>query len=107
MNLRTAARIARRDLRGGTRSFTVFLLCLLLGVAAIAAVGTVRDAVEGAEDDAEQGAEDLRAIGLSARDVVVGIAVSGKTPYVLGALDFAREPVGGPRRPVGAGGRRG
>ncbi|MCB2111275.1 MAG: drug:proton antiporter, partial [Rhodobacteraceae bacterium] len=51
MNLRTAARIARRDLRGGTRSFTVFLLCLLLGVAAIAAVGTVRDAVEGALSD--------------------------------------------------------
>lgn len=51
----------------------------------------LRDAVEGAEDDREQGAEDLRAIGLSAKDVVVGIAVSGKTPYVLGALDFARE----------------
>ncbi|MBR9762632.1 MAG: N-acetylmuramic acid 6-phosphate etherase [Rhodobacteraceae bacterium] len=51
----------------------------------------LRDAVEGAEDDREQGAADLRAISLSDRDVVVGIAVSGKTPYVLGALDYARD----------------
>lgn len=51
----------------------------------------LRDAVEGAEDDAEQGAADLAAISLDARDVVVGIAVSGKTPYVIGALDYARD----------------
>ena len=47
-------------------------------------------AVEGAEDSAEQGAEDLQGIGLCDGDVVVGIAASGNTPYVLGALDFAR-----------------
>ena len=46
-------------------------------------------AVEGAEDDEEQGALDLRAVGLSAADVVVGIAVSGRTPYVVGALRYA------------------
>lgn len=47
-------------------------------------------ATEGAEDRAETGAEDLRAIDLLSRDVVVGIAVSGRTPYVIGALNYAR-----------------
>ncbi|MDX2156744.1 MAG: N-acetylmuramic acid 6-phosphate etherase [Hyphomicrobiaceae bacterium] len=47
-------------------------------------------AAEGAEDRAEDGARDLTAIGLGERDVVVGIAVSGRTPYVIGALDYAR-----------------
>ncbi len=45
MNLPTAFRIARRELRGGLSGFAVFLLCLILGVAAIAAVGTVRDSI--------------------------------------------------------------
>ncbi len=43
-------------------------------------------AVEGAEDDPELAALDLDALGLAARDVVVGVAASGRTPYVLGAL---------------------
>ena len=47
-------------------------------------------AVEGAEDDPALGAADLEAIELSKRDVVVGIAVSGRTPYVIGALEYAR-----------------
>ena len=46
-------------------------------------------AVEGAEDDRAQGARDLAARGLGAKDAVVGIAASGSTPYVLGALEFA------------------
>jgi N-acetylmuramic acid 6-phosphate etherase len=46
--------------------------------------------IEGAEDDPAAGAEALRGIGLTASDVVVGIAVSGRTPYVLGALAHAR-----------------
>lgn len=50
----------------------------------------LREAIEGAEDDAAQGAADLAAIAVSARDVVVGIAVSGQTPYVIGAIDHAR-----------------
>jgi N-acetylmuramic acid 6-phosphate etherase len=50
----------------------------------------VRGAVEGAEDSAANGARDLAASGLSKRDVVVGIAASGSTPYVLGALALAR-----------------
>jgi putative ABC transport system permease protein len=45
VNLPTAFRIARRELRGGLSGFAVFLLCLILGVAAIAAVGTVRDSI--------------------------------------------------------------
>src|ERR1700726_3964686 len=48
-------------------------------------------AVEGAEDDRAKGAKDLAARGLNARDVVVGIAASGGTPYVLGALEFAKK----------------
>lgn len=48
------------------------------------------NASEGAEDKVEAGRTDLVNIGLAARDVVVGIAVSGRTPYVIGALDYAR-----------------
>jgi len=51
----------------------------------------IRNAVENAEDDAEQGWKDLQAHNVSAKDVVVGIASSGRTPYVLGALQKCRE----------------
>lgn len=47
-------------------------------------------AVEGAEDSVELGRQDLMDIGFSAADVLVGIAASGRTPYVLGAMDYAR-----------------
>jgi N-acetylmuramic acid 6-phosphate etherase len=47
--------------------------------------------IEGAEDHPENGARDVRARGLRAGDVVIGLAASGSTPYVLGALKFARE----------------
>lgn len=50
----------------------------------------LRHAVEGAEDDPDQGRQDLVDIGLTADDVVVGIAVSGRTPYVIGALNHAK-----------------
>lgn len=46
MSLRTAQRLARRELRGGLRGFRIFLACLALGVAAIAAVGTLRASIE-------------------------------------------------------------
>ena len=52
--------------------------------------GAFQQAVEGAEDDRDRGAADLRAVSLSPADVVVGIAASGRTPYVLGGLDHAR-----------------
>jgi N-acetylmuramic acid 6-phosphate etherase len=48
-------------------------------------------AVEGAEDSPQQGAQDLEAIGLGRDDAVVGVAASGRTPYVIGALDYARK----------------
>lgn len=47
-------------------------------------------AVEGAEDDFDQGREDLKNVGFCQRDVLVGLAASGRTPYVLGALDYAK-----------------
>jgi N-acetylmuramic acid 6-phosphate etherase len=53
--------------------------------------GAIMQSVEGAEDDAEQGRTDLLALNLSADDAVVGIAASGRTPYVLGGLAYARE----------------
>ena len=54
-----------------------------------------RDAVfaaqEGAEDKPESGAEEMRALGVSERDVVCGITASGRTPFVLGALGEAKK----------------
>lgn len=51
----------------------------------------IRQAVEGAEDDAEQAWRDLQAHNISQKDVLVGIAASGRTPYVIGGLIQARE----------------
>ena len=48
-------------------------------------------AVEGAEDSRELGRQDLIDINLEARDIVIGIAASGRTPYVLGGLAYAKE----------------
>jgi N-acetylmuramic acid 6-phosphate etherase len=52
--------------------------------------GALLRAVEGAEDSPELAAQDLKNIELCSHDVVVGIATSGRTPYVMGALDYAR-----------------
>jgi N-acetylmuramic acid 6-phosphate etherase len=52
--------------------------------------GALRRSIEGAEDSVEQGASDLEAYGFRAGDVLVGIAASGRTPYVVGAMDRAR-----------------
>lgn len=46
-------------------------------------------AVEGAEDSQELGAEDLMSIHFSSNDILVGIAASGRTPYVIGAINYA------------------
>jgi len=48
-------------------------------------------AVEASEDDREAGAKDLRDRGVTANDAVVGIAASGRTPYAIGAVRYARE----------------
>jgi N-acetylmuramic acid 6-phosphate etherase len=66
----TPARLVQAVIAGGRRALT--------------------HAVEGAEDNRAQGARDLAARGLNHNDVVVGITASGSTPYVLGALEFAR-----------------
>ncbi len=48
-------------------------------------------AVEGAEDSKELGVRDMKGIKFSKRDVLVGIAASGRTPYVAGCMEYARE----------------
>lgn len=52
--------------------------------------GAIRTAVEGAEDDRGQGWKDIRAFGPTPDDTLIGIAASGSTPYVIGALEAAR-----------------
>src|SRR5262249_44492428 len=51
----------------------------------------VTRAVEGAEDHPQLAAHDLATLSLSSADVLVGIATSGRTPYVLGAVEHARK----------------
>ena len=51
----------------------------------------IRKAVEFAEDDTEQGWKDLQEYSINKKDTVVGIAASGSTPYVIGALEMCTE----------------
>lgn len=51
----------------------------------------IRKAVENAEDDAQQAWLDLQAYDINEKDIVVGIAASGRTPYVIGGLEQARQ----------------
>ncbi|RPH26046.1 N-acetylmuramic acid 6-phosphate etherase [Buttiauxella warmboldiae] len=53
--------------------------------------GALLKAVEGAEDNPQLGEEDLKALGLTANDMVVGLAASGRTPYVIGGLRYAHK----------------
>ncbi|WP_088330031.1 N-acetylmuramic acid 6-phosphate etherase [Lacimicrobium sp. SS2-24] len=53
--------------------------------------GAMYKAVEGAEDDPELAIQDLQKLDVSADDVLVGIAASGRTPYVVSALHYARK----------------
>ena len=55
--------------------------------------GAFVKAVEGAEDSAQMGEDDLRAIDVSERDVVIGLAASGRTPYVIGARELGCKTV--------------
>ena len=50
----------------------------------------LRHPIEGAEDSKAQAEVDLQTIQLSSKDVLVGIAASGRTPYVIGALEYAK-----------------
>ena len=47
-------------------------------------------AVEGAEDNRDLGRQDLQNIHFTGKDILVGLAASGRTPYVLGAMEYAR-----------------
>lgn len=51
--------------------------------------GAMYEAVEGAEDDEALGAKDLADLHVNGQDVIIGIAASGRTPYVKGALEYA------------------
>jgi N-acetylmuramic acid 6-phosphate etherase len=63
---------------------------LIIGIIA-GGEGAIRKPVEKAEDDPEQGWLDLQQYSVSDKDVVVGIAASGTTPYVIGAMKECRE----------------
>jgi len=51
----------------------------------------ITDAVEGAEDNETMGKEDLKGLSLTEKDTVIGIAASGRTPYVIGGLAYANQ----------------
>ena len=53
--------------------------------------GAMYLAVEGAEDDPELAAKDLKNLNLTEKDTVLGLAASGRTPYVIGGLDYAKK----------------
>jgi N-acetylmuramic acid 6-phosphate etherase len=63
---------------------------MVVGVIA-GGVEALTRAIEGAEDHPEAGARDLERLGVGPRDAVVGIATSGRTPYVLGGVRYARQ----------------
>lgn len=63
---------------------------LVQGIIAGGAIA-LQHSIEGAEDDREGGVRDLAGRGFGSKDVLVGIAASGRTPYVLGALEYARK----------------
>ena len=60
--------------------------CLMAG-----GYGAIFKAVEGAEDSKELGIQDMKNVSFRSGDVLVGIAASGRTPYVLGCMEYARE----------------
>lgn len=60
--------------------------CLMAG-----GYGAIFKAVEGAEDSKELGIQDMKNVSFQPGDVLVGIAASGRTPYVLGCMEYARE----------------
>jgi N-acetylmuramic acid 6-phosphate etherase len=59
-------------------------------VALVAGAGLAGEAREAAEDDADAGGTAVEELGISGRDAVVGVSASGRTPYVLAALERAR-----------------
>ncbi len=62
------------------------VMCIMAG-----GMGAMEHAVEGAEDDALMGEKDLKNVNVSSSDIVIGIAASGRTPYVIGAIEYAKK----------------
>lgn len=62
------------------------VFCLMAG-----GINAFVKAVEGAEDNKELGKNDLEKVNLKANDIVIGIAASGRTPYVIGGIEYAKE----------------
>lgn len=62
------------------------VFCLMAG-----GINAFVKAVEGAEDNKELGKSDLEKVNLEANDIVIGIAASGRTPYVIGGIEYAKE----------------
>ena len=60
--------------------------CLMAG-----GINAMVKAVEGAEDSKEMAVDDLKRINIHHQDVVVGLAASGRTPYVIGAVEYAKK----------------
>lgn len=60
--------------------------CLMAG-----GMSAMVQAVEGAEDSRDMAVEDLKRINLTDKDIVIGIAASGRTPYVLGGIEYAKK----------------
>ena len=84
----TSGRLAAIDAAECVPTFNTdpgLVICLLAG-----GEGAMTRSVEAAEDDPDAGRAELLARGLTANDVVVGVAASGRTPYVLGAVEAAR-----------------
>ncbi len=95
MSWALALRIARRELRGGVRGFRIFLACLMLGVAAIAGVGSIADGVRaGLDADARQllgGDVDLTLTQRSATVAELdGLAASGSVSHIAEMRAMAR-----------------
>ncbi|HVX46381.1 MAG TPA: N-acetylmuramic acid 6-phosphate etherase [Mycobacteriales bacterium] len=84
----SAGRVGQMDAAEIVPTFGVEPGVVIGLIAGGAAAGTT--AIENVEDDEESGAEALRAAGLTATDAVIGIAASGRTPYTVGAVRYAR-----------------
>ena len=67
----------------------LLLVFLMVGLIAGGRDALTR-AIEGAEDDSQAALSELKSLGTSDRDTVMGIATSGRTPYVIGAMEYAR-----------------
>lgn len=105
--LKLALRFARRELRGGVRGFGIFLACLALGVAAVAAVGTVASSVDHAlSRDAKKllgGDIQIRQVHVPASDEAIGTMEElGRVMRVVGMRSMARPPEGMENRTDGS-----